>query len=237
MNIALIGYGKMGQTIERIALQRGHTIVAKIDKDNKADLQSAAFRTADVAIEFTMPTTAFDNIKACIDAGVPVVCGTTGWLEHLDEAKKLVEEKKAALLYASNYSLGVNIFFHINRELARIMQQFDQYNVSIEEIHHIHKLDAPSGTAITLAEDAINLIDRKKKWMLGEEAPDTLTIKARREAEAPGTHIVKYKSVIDSITIEHEAHNRDGLASGAVLAAEFLQGKQGFYSMKDVLGF
>jgi 4-hydroxy-tetrahydrodipicolinate reductase len=234
MKIALIGYGKMGKTIERFALKRGHSITVKIDKDNTDDIYSEAFKTSDIAIEFSMPETAFHNVSTALNLGVPVVCGTTGWLDNLDEMKQLCEKQGLAFIYSSNFSLGVNIFFHINRKLAEMMKNYPEYSVSIEEIHHIHKKDAPSGTAVALAEDILSQISIKK-WSL-EKEPCSLHISAIREGEVPGTHSVLYENDIDMITIRHEAKNRDGLALGAVIAAEFSQGKQGFYTMKEVLG-
>jgi 4-hydroxy-tetrahydrodipicolinate reductase len=236
MKITLIGYGKMGHTIERFALARGHEIAICIDKENTEDLQSAAFLGSDVAIEFTSPETAFDNVKACLEAKVPVVCGSTGWLDKLDEAKRICADRNGALLYSSNYSVGVNILFALNRKLASIMNRFDAYDVSITEIHHIHKKDAPSGTAITLADDIIKSLGRKTYWSLDKQNDSALHIIAKREDEVPGTHIISYDSGVDSIEIMHTAKNREGFALGAVLAAEFLKGKQGFYSMHDVLG-
>ncbi|MDR3246404.1 MAG: 4-hydroxy-tetrahydrodipicolinate reductase [Prevotellaceae bacterium] len=234
MKIALIGYGKMGRTIERLALRRGHSISVRIDKDNTEDIYSEVFQSSDIAIEFSGPETAFHNVSTALKSGVPVVCGTTGWLDKLDEIKQLCEKQKLAFIYSSNFSLGVNIFFHINRKLAEVMKNYPDYTVSIEEIHHIHKKDAPSGTAITLAEDILNQVDLKK-WSLDTET-DSLHISAVREGEVPGTHTVSYENDIDIIKINHEAKSRDGFALGAVVAAEFAQGKQGFFTMKEVLG-
>jgi 4-hydroxy-tetrahydrodipicolinate reductase len=236
MKIALTGYGKMGHAIERFALARGHEISIRIDKDNVDDLYSEAFRCSDVAIEFTSPETAFDNVKASLEANVPVVCGSTGWLDRLDEAKRICADRNGAMLYSSNYSVGVNVLFALNRKLASIMKRFDDYDVSVTEIHHVHKKDAPSGTAITLADDIINILDRKTCWSLDENNAGALHITAKREAEVAGTHVISYESSVDTIEIMHAAKNRDGFALGAVMAAEFLQGKQGFYSMQDVLG-
>jgi 4-hydroxy-tetrahydrodipicolinate reductase len=234
MKIALIGYGKMGKTIERFALQRGHSITVRIDKDNTDDIYSDAFKSSDTAIEFSVPETAFYNVSTALNLGVPVVCGTTGWLDRLDEAKQLCEKQKLAFIYSSNFSLGVNIFFYINRRLAEVMKKYPEYSVSIEEIHHTHKKDAPSGTAVTLAEDILNHINLAK-WSLDREE-NSLHISAVREGEVPGTHSVMYENNIDLITIRHEAKSRDGFALGAVIAAEFALGKQGFYTMKEVLG-
>jgi 4-hydroxy-tetrahydrodipicolinate reductase len=234
MKIALIGYGKMGKTIERFALQRGHSITVRIDKDNTDDIYSDAFKSSDTAIEFSVPETAFHNVSTALNLGVPVICGTTGWLDKLDEVRQLCERQKLAFIYSSNFSLGVNIFFYINRKLAEVMKKYPEYSVSIEEIHHIHKKDAPSGTAVTLAEDILNQINLGK-WSL-DKKENGLHVSAVREGEVPGTHSVMYGNDIDLITIRHEAKNRDGFALGAVVAAEFAQGKQGFYTMKEVLG-
>lgn len=231
----------MGQTIEKIALKRGHQIVSIIDKENTDSFNSPEFQSADVAIEFSMPETAFANLITCFDKGIPVVCGTTGWLARFEEAKKYCTQKNGAMFYASNYSLGVNVFFHLNRELAKIMNKLEDYNVSLEEIHHIHKLDAPSGTAISLADDIIKEIDRKQQWSLQTEGTieDTrvLPITALREGEVPGTHTVEYNSDVDTITIVHKAKSRTGFALGAVVASEFIQSKKGCFGMNDVLGF
>ena len=238
MKIALIGYGKMGQFIEKIAKERGHEIVAVIDIHNLEDFGSEAFRSADVAIEFTRPEVAVENIKKAFESNVPVVCGTTGWTARLEEIMALIEEKNQTLFWASNFSLGVNIFFAINKNLAQLMNQFPAYDAAMTEIHHIHKLDAPSGTAITLAENIIAELDRKEKWTLGKAVqPDEIGINDIREGETPGTHIVTYDSEVDSITIQHEAKNRQGFALGAVIAAEFTAGKKGFLGMNDLLKF
>lgn len=238
MNIALIGYGKMGHEIEKIAISRGHKIVSIIDVDNRHDFDSEAFKSADVAIEFSTPHSAIDNYRKCFEAGVPVVAGTTGWLEHMDEVKKNCEEGGKTFFYASNYSLGVNIFFALNNYLAKIMNNYPDYDVRMEEIHHIHKLDAPSGTAITLAEGVIENIDRKEDWILEtEEKPTDLAIHCIREGEVPGIHEIIYESEADIISIKHDAKSRKGFALGAVLAAEFTKGKKGFLGMKDMLNF
>jgi 4-hydroxy-tetrahydrodipicolinate reductase len=234
MKVALIGYGKMGRTIERFAIQRGHSITVRIDKDNTDDIYSELFKSSDIAIEFSVPETAFSNVATALNLGVPVVCGTTGWLDKLDEVKQLCESRKLAFIYSSNYSLGVNIFFYVNRKLAEVMKQYPEYAVSIEEIHHIHKKDAPSGTAVTLAEYILRQ-SNLAKWSLDNEV-NSLHISAIRKGEVPGTHSVMYENDIDAITIRHEAKSRDGFAMGAVVAAEFAQGKQGFYTMKEVLG-
>ena len=237
MKLALIGYGKMGRTIEKIALSRGHKIVSIIDVDNQNDFTSEAFKSADVAIEFTMPTVAIQNYRKAFEAHVPVVSGTTGWLEHLPEIKNACENG-ATFFYASNFSLGVNIFFAVNKYLGKIMKGFPSYQVKIEETHHIHKLDAPSGTAITLAEDIIKTIGRKNKWTGNQDAKDDeIEIKSIREGEIPGIHTVIYESDVDTIKITHDAKSRAGSALGAVIAAEFTCGKKGFLTMQDMLKF
>lgn len=230
MKIALLGYGKMGKVIERIALERGHEIVLKKDEFNSYD----GLSTADVAIDFSVPSAAVSNISAAFNANVPVVSGTTGWLEHYDEMITLCNEKNGGFISSSNFSLGVNIFFGLNEYLAKIMKQFDSYNVSMEEIHHIHKLDAPSGTAISLAQGVIEN-SNYSNWTLDEAKSNEIRIEAKRIGEVPGTHTVNYDSVIDSIEIKHTAHNREGFALGAVIAAEWLAGKHGIFTMKDVL--
>ncbi|MCM0668531.1 MULTISPECIES: 4-hydroxy-tetrahydrodipicolinate reductase [Flavobacterium] len=230
MKIALLGYGKMGKVIERIALERGHEIVLRKDEFNTYD----GLSTADVAIDFSVPSAAVSNISASFNANVPVVSGTTGWLEHYDEMIALCNEKKGGFISSSNFSLGVNIFFGLNEYLAKIMKQFDSYKVSMEEIHHIHKLDAPSGTAISLAQGVIQNSDYAN-WTMDEAKKNEIHIEAKRIGEVPGTHTVNYDSAIDSIEIKHTAHNREGFALGAVVAAEWLAGKQGIFSMKDVL--
>lgn len=236
MKIALIGYGKMGHAIEEIAIARGHEIVCRIDADNVDDIDSPTFASADVAIEFTTPATAFDNYKRAFAQGVPVVSGTTGWLDRMPEIKEACLHG-ATFFYASNFSLGVNIFFAMNSWLASIMNQFDNYRVSLDEIHHIHKLDHPSGTAISLAEGIIEGVDRVSRWSETEQSADVLRITAEREGEVPGTHIVRYDSPVDTITIEHRAKSRQGFALGAVVAAEFTVGKKGFLTMNDMLPF
>jgi 4-hydroxy-tetrahydrodipicolinate reductase len=236
MKIALIGYGKMGKTLERVAVSRGHEVVLKIDVDNRHDFDR--LKEADVAIEFTRPESAVSNLEKCIAAGVPVVCGTTGWLAEYERIAALCKAQKSGFFYASNYSIGVNIFFEINRRLADMMNNYPMYDVSMEEIHHTQKLDAPSGTAITLAEGIFDNLSRKTNWVCDTEGlPSDLTITAKRIDPAPGTHIVRYDSPIDSIEITHTAHSREGFATGAVLAAEWLAGKKGVFSMKDLLGF
>lgn len=238
MNIALIGYGKMGHEIEKIALQRGHNIVSIIDMNNLEEFNSPAFKSADVAIEFSTPDSAIQNYRKCFEVGVAVVAGTTGWLEHLDEVKRACTEQGKTFFYASNYSLGVNIFFALNKYLAKIMNNYPSYEVKMEEVHHIHKLDAPSGTAITLAEDLIKEVDRKERWSLEVEEKQTdLPIHCIREGEVPGIHEIIYESEADIISIKHDAKSRVGFALGAVLAAEFTNGKKGFLGMGDMLKF
>jgi len=238
MKVALIGYGKMGKTIEKILIERGHAIVSIIDVDNPDDFQSDAFKSADVAIEFTFPSAAFDNYLKCFAASVPVVAGTTGWLEHLEEVKTICEKEGKTFFYASNFSLGVNIFFAVNQYLAKLMNNFPQYDVSMSETHHIHKLDAPSGTAIVLAQDIFKQVERKKQWTLAKTGdPADLTIEAIREGEVPGIHEITYESDVDYIQIKHSSKSRMGLALGAVLAAEFTVGEKGFLGMNDLLKF
>lgn len=239
MKIALIGYGKMGHEIEKIARERGHEIVCTIDMDEEDKFSSSGFKSAEVAIEFTSPESALHNYRRAFAAGVPVVSGTTGWLAHLDEIKEACEKNDRTFFYASNFSLGVNIFFALNNYLAELMNRYPGYDVRMEETHHIHKLDAPSGTAITLAEGILANIDRKKGWALENDAADgyTLRIDAFRKGEVPGIHSVIYESDADSIRITHDAKNRKGFALGAVLAAEFTRGKKGFLTMEDLLDF
>lgn len=238
MKIALIGYGKMGKIIERIAQSRGHEIVARIDIDNQEDFNSDAFRSADVAIEFTAPKVAVENYKKAFEQGVRVVSGTTGWTERMPEIKALCEQKGLAFFWTSNFSLGVNIFFALNKYLAKIMNGFENYNVNMTETHHIHKLDAPSGTAVTLAEGILANIDRKNSWVLGaEKQADQIGIEAVREGEVPGIHTIRYDSDVDTITITHSAKSREGFALGAVMAAEFTAGKKGMLTMQDMLKF
>ena len=236
MKIALIGYGKMGHEIEKIALQRGHEIVCTIDINEPEKFDSPEFRSADVAIEFTSPESALQNYRRAFAADVPVVSGTTGWLEQLDEIKAACENDGQTFFYASNFSLGVNIFFALSNYLAKIMNQFPDYDVRMEETHRIHKLDAPSGTAITLAEGILENLKRKKTWSLNKaDNEEELEITAFREGEVPGIHTVVYESEADSIRITHDAKSRKGFALGAVLAAEFTKGKKGFLGMKDML--
>lgn len=232
MKIALLGYGKMGQVIEKIALGRGHEIVLRKDEFNTYE----GLEQADVAIDFSVPQAAVANITASFNANVPVVSGTTGWLEHYNAILALCAEKKGGFISSSNFSLGVNLFFELNSYLSKIMGAYPSYTVSMEEIHHIHKLDAPSGTAITLAEGVIEN-SNYSNWTLNEPQANEIKIDAIREGEVPGTHTVAYTSTIDTIEIKHTAHNREGFALGAVIAAEWLAGKQGVFTMKDVLNF
>jgi 4-hydroxy-tetrahydrodipicolinate reductase len=230
MKIALFGYGKMGQMIERIALNRNHQIVAKID----INTEEIDFKNIDVAIDFSLPEAAFENISKCIENNTPVISGTTGWLDKHDDAITLCEQKNGAFIYASNFSLGVNIFFELNTQLAKMMQHLEQYNVAIEEIHHTQKLDAPSGTAITLA-DGIIENSAYKGWVLDKTEAGYVPITSKRIRTTPGTHTTEYTSQVDDITIQHTAHNREGFAEGAIIAAEWIIGKTGVFTMRDVL--
>jgi len=237
MNIALIGYGKMGRTIEQVALKRGHNIVLRITSANSAELRKLQQLGVDVAIEFTRPESAKEHVLQCLDAGVSVVSGTTGWNDDLGAAKTAAKGGSNAFLHASNFSVGVNIFFEVNKALASLMNGHDEYSVSIEETHHTQKKDAPSGTAITLAEQIIQNLRSKQVWTLNNLGePGAVPITAHRIENVPGTHKVTYTSAIDDIEMIHTAHNRDGFALGAVLAAEYINGKQGVFTMKDVLG-
>ena len=237
MNIALIGYGKMGKAIEEIAVGRGHTIVLKINDENLQDFTKENASKADVAIEFTSPHSAYDNVKKLLEYGTPVVCGSTGWTERIGEINDYCNKQNGSFLYASNFSVGVNIFFELNKKLAALMSPHAEYEISMEEIHHTQKKDAPSGTAITLAEQIMQEVPRKTKWVNNPPAAAAdLPIISKREDPAPGTHSIKYSSSIDDIEIIHTAHNRQGFALGAVLAAEFIKDKKGIYSMQQVLG-
>ncbi|MDE3234728.1 MAG: 4-hydroxy-tetrahydrodipicolinate reductase [Bacteroidota bacterium] len=237
MKIALIGYGKMGKAIEEIAVAKGHEIVLKIDLDNAHELNAANAAKADVAIEFTSPHSAFNNVMKCLELGLPVVCGSTGWLDKWNEVEEYCKAQNGTLIYASNYSIGVNLFFELNKYLASLMSRHPEYAVQLEEIHHTQKKDAPSGTAITLAEQVLQHIKTKKQWVnhISDNEED-LEIVSERIDPAPGTHKIKYQSPIDDIEIIHTAHNRKGFAGGAVLAAEFTKGRKGIFSMKEVLG-
>jgi 4-hydroxy-tetrahydrodipicolinate reductase len=247
MKIALLGYGKMGKIIEKIATDRKHEIVLKIDHDNLHELTAENLKKADVAIEFTMPGSVLGNIAKCFEAGTPVVVGTTGWYDELENIKQQCEENNNTLLYATNFSVGVNIFFHINKMLAKLMNNYPYYDVQVEEIHHTQKLDSPSGTAITIAEGIIENIDAKKSWLNVLTTDDNnnedninqneLLIESLRIDSVPGTHTVIYDSEVDSIEFKHTAHNRNGFALGAVLAAEWLQDKKGFHSVQDMFNF
>lgn len=236
MKIAIIGYGKMGKTIERLATADGHEIVLKITSKNTADFTSETIKNADVAIEFTRPESAFENITKCLKAGIPVVSGTTGWLDKLAEAEAICKTNNTAFLYASNFSIGVNVFFEVNRFLAKMMNTQPQYEPSVHEIHHTQKLDAPSGTGITLAEGVLSEIERKSNWVnRNTETATELALTSERIDPAPGTHEISYKSAIDTIEIKHTAHSREGFASGSILAASWLIGKKGIFTMQEML--
>ncbi len=245
MKIAILGYGKMGRIIERFATERGHEVVLKINEDNLEDLNVQNLKEADAAIDFSTPDSVLANINLCFDADVPVVVGTTGWYGQLQHVKDQCEEGNHTLIYGSNFSVGVNIFFHVNRILARLMNRHPQYEVQVEEIHHIHKLDSPSGTAMSIAEGILEELERKHEWvneLVGspEEViakPDQLLIESHRIEEVPGTHTVIYSSEVDEIEFKHKAHSRAGFALGAVLAAEWLQGKTGFFNVTDMFDF
>ncbi|MCD1116326.1 4-hydroxy-tetrahydrodipicolinate reductase [Chryseobacterium turcicum] len=232
MKIALVGYGRMGKIIDEIALKRGHEVVARLKETPTAE----NLNHPDVVIEFSLPEVAFDNIKACLENKIPVICGTTGWLERKAEVEQLAVENETAFLYGSNFSLGVNLFFALNEKLADLMKNVDEYSCQLEEIHHIHKLDAPSGTAISLAEGIIKNNAKYDAWKLEETKEKQLGIFAIREDEVPGTHSVYYRSEVDEIEIKHKAYNRNGFALGAVVAAEWIKDKKGNFTMKDVLG-
>jgi 4-hydroxy-tetrahydrodipicolinate reductase len=237
MRIALIGYGKMGHMIEEMAVERGHEIVLRIHIDNLHEFTRENLSVADVAIEFTGPESAFENVKKCLNWNVPVVSGSTGWNRQIEAAKEICREQKGSFLHASNFSVGVNIFFEVNRLLAKLMSVQPAYSVSLKEIHHTQKKDAPSGTAVTLAEGVMEHLKQKKGWVNAATAtPDQIPILSERVDPAPGTHHVKYSSDIDDIEIIHTAHNRKGFALGAVIAAEYIQNKKGVFTMKEVLG-
>lgn len=236
MKIGLIGYGKMGKAIEEIALRAGHDITLRIGSSNPQDLNVEQLSKVDVCIEFSTPEMAFHHVKTCLKAGKPTVCGTTAWLQHLDEAKALALEHHTSFLYASNFSIGVNLFFRINEMVAAMMKNYPQYAVSLEEVHHTAKKDAPSGTAVSLAEGILHHYSEKKHWVNKvSDAPSDLVIISKREDPAPGTHTIFYRSTVDDIVINHTAHSRKGFAAGAVLAAEFIMNRRGIFSMKDVL--
>ncbi len=236
MNILLLGYGKMGKTIEQIALGRGHQIINKIDVNNRHELVQLQPGQVDVAIEFSQPEAAVGNLFFCFDHHIPVVCGTTGWLERRTEIENYCMQKGGAFFYASNYSLGVNLFFHLNKILARLMNRYPDYDISMEETHHTEKKDAPSGTALTLAGDILSEIERKTNWVNNSaKNASELAIISHRIANVPGTHVVNYNSPVDSIEIKHTAHSREGFAVGAVLAAQWLTGKRGVFGMEDMM--
>lgn len=242
MNILLLGYGKMGKTIEQTALERGHQIAGRIDADNHTDLSNLEPDDVDVVIEFSSPESAAENITYCLDRGWPVVCGTTGWLSHRTEIEALCEARKGAFFYASNYSIGVNLFFRLNKVLAQFMRNYPSYHVSMTEIHHTEKKDAPSGTAITLAEGVLEHLPNLHRWVNKDpnvsllESTDAVEIESLREGKVPGTHTVRYESEVDRIEISHVAHSRQGFALGAVVAAEWIVGREGLFGMDDLLG-
>jgi len=236
MKIAILGYGKMGKAIEKIALNRGHEIVLKIHRENQEQCNLQNLNQADVVIDFSIPDSAKANILLAVDANTPIISGTTGWLDDYDEVAEYCREKDSAFLYASNFSLGVNLFFELNKNLAKLMNSHDQYQIDMTEIHHTQKLDAPSGTAISLAEQIMAENTLKKNWVLDSESSEgNINIDAIREGGVPGTHVVNYKSEIDTITIKHEAHSREGFAFGAIIASEWILNRKGVFSMHDVL--
>lgn len=238
MIIALIGYGRMGHEIEEIANSRGHTIKLIIDINNQQDFVPAKLKEIDVAIEFSTPSAAFANIVKCLEEGVPVVSGTTGWLEQLDRVFDICKKNKTSFIYSSNFSLGVNLLFRLNKDLARYMQRYEDYNASIEEIHHVKKLDAPSGTAINLANDITGNHSGYNGWCSDHESSDNMIpVHSIREGVVPGIHTVKWESDIDSLILKHEAKNRKGLALGAIVAAEYIFSREGIFTMNDVMGF
>jgi 4-hydroxy-tetrahydrodipicolinate reductase len=247
MKIALLGYGKMGKIIEKIAISRKHEIVLTIDHENLHELTAENLQKADAVIEFTMPASVLGNIEHCFNAGVPIVVGTTGWYDKMDQVKQKCEEGNNSLMYATNFSVGVNIFFHINRMLAKVMNNYPYYDVQVEEIHHVQKMDAPSGTAITIAEGIIDNLESKSDWvnvLTTDDSdddenvqPDQLLIESMRIDSVPGTHTVIYDSEVDTIEFKHTAHNRNGFALGAVLAAEWIHNKKGFYSVEAMFDF
>ncbi len=238
LKIGLFGYGKMGRAIEAVATEQGLEIAWRITRENRATLTPDLLRQADVVIEFTRPESAFENVMFCLEAGIPVVCGTTGWLDQMNVAETFCRKNAGAMLWASNFSVGVNLFFALNRFLARMMDGRAEYAPSVTETHHIHKLDAPSGTALTLVQEIIGQVERKTGWALHPTPPQPadIPVTAIREDEVPGTHVVRWQSAVDEISIGHKAHSRAGFAAGAVLAARWLAGKKGVYGMNDVLG-
>lgn len=233
LRIALVGYGKMGKTIEKIALERGHTISQKLGSTD--DVSAVNNSNTDVAIEFSRPEAAYSNLSKLMESKTPTICGTTGWLEKQSEIEALCTKNRTSFLYASNFSIGVNVFFELNKVLAKSMASLAEYGVDMQEIHHLQKLDAPSGTAITLAEQIMHEIPELKSWSLTDNDPESIYIDAQREPNVPGTHVINYTSSIDQISIKHEAFSRDGFALGAVIAAEFIAEKQGIFNMNDVL--
>lgn len=236
MKIALIGYGKMGKTIEQLAIEKGYKIVLKVNAQNSTTWTNEQLKNADVAIEFTRPESAIENITRCFECGIPVISGTTGWIEKMEEVKNLCKKMDGGFFYASNFSVGVNLFFKLNKILAEMMEAYDTYDISLEEIHHTQKLDAPSGTAITLAEGLLDKISRKNKWVKeSAQQENELSIFSKRIENVPGTHSINYDSEIDSIEIKHTAHSRLGFAKGALLAAEWMKNRKGFYGMEDLL--
>ena len=238
MNIGIIGYGRMGKEIEKAAKERNHNVPVIIDVNNKQELNTQTLSNLDVAIEFTTPDSAFENYKVCFDANVPVVSGTTGWLERMDELKSIIKQKNGAFFYAANFNIGVNIFFELNKMLASLMNSAEGYRPEIRENHHVHKIDAPSGTAIKLAENIIHNNSQIDRWVKEEKQSDNeLPVKSIREDEIPGIHQVHYESAMDEIEIKHSAKSRKGFALGAILAAEFISDKEGYYEMKDMLQF
>lgn len=245
MKIVLLGYGKMGQLIEKYAQKRGHEVVLIVNESNRPDITAEELSAADIAIDFSTPAAALENISFCFEAQLPIVVGTTGWYEHLEEVKSICLDSNQSLLYGSNFSIGVNVFFHINKMLAEVMNPYKSYDVQVEEIHHIHKLDAPSGTAITIAEGIIGQLDGKDRWVnrvedSAEEVipkENELLIESLRIEEVPGTHTVLYSSEVDQIEFKHTAHSRDGFALGAVIAAEWLFGKKGFFQVTEMFNF
>jgi len=238
MRVSIIGYGRMGKEIEKVLIAREHEIILRIDKENKDDLYSGAFKNSEVAIEFSTPATAFENISTCISIGIPVVSGTTGWTSRIKEIEQLVSKKGGSFLYASNFSPGVNILFNLNRRLASIMNGIPSYTAGIQETHHINKKDAPSGTAIKLAEDIIVECDKYDTWIAGETRPGkNIGIESFREGDVPGNHSIRWESEMDSISLEHKAYSREGFALGAVFAAEYIHNKQGIFTMSQLLGF
>lgn len=236
MNLVIVGYGKMGRAVEAVARERNHKIAAIIDKDNPEQLTAPELKQADAAIEFTTPESAFANYQKLMDAGLPIVSGTTGWLEHLDAIKQACQAKQTAFFYAPNFNVGVNVFFEVSKKLARLINNTEGYTPSIEEIHHVHKLDAPSGTAIKLAGVLTDELQNKTGWSKGkEQTPEQIPVYSKRTGEVPGTHVLTFDSPMDTITFTHEAKSRKGFALGAVMAAEFIQNKTGYFTMQDML--